>query len=347
MSYSWGDDSGSSRVSRSSDGYDYKSARKAYDASSSYTPPKSSGSSGSMKSSLGSSDSASRAKDYKSRIGKTDAPVGKNVATTTTHPVVVCIDVTGSMSHWPGIFFEKLPLLGKEVEHYAKDYAISFSVFGDVFSDSYPLQVRDFDTGSALDAHIAALYPEGNGGDDPEDPELAAYYYLNHCNIDKAVKPFFFIITDTDAHEEISAKKIKKFTGDDIQSDKLDSKELLKKLGEKFSVYVLLKGKAYRKYWADIYNEQRVKEVEEPRDIVELIIACIADEMGEIEDFEMRSSKRHADKPDRVSRVMKSVKADAPDTASPADAGKASKTGDKTGDKSGTKSKTMKSKKLV
>lgn len=335
MSYSWGDDSGSKHISSPEDGYDYKSARKAYDDGSIGARLRSG--SGSMKSSLASAES--RLHDYRSRVGKTEAPVGKDISTTSTHPIAVTIDVTGSMSTWPGIFFEKLPLLGKEVEHYAPDYAISFCVWGDAYCDSYPLQVRDFDVGAKLDDHIAALYPEGNGGDAEEDPELAAYYYLNHCKIDKAVKPFYFIITDVSAHDTLSASAIKKYTGDTAQASGLDSKSIFKKLAEKFTVFVLLKDRGARGYWADIFGEQRVKEVEEPRDIVELIIACIADEMGEIKDFEMRSSKRHADKPDRVERVMKSVKADAPEVKD--DLGKAAKSGDS------KKSKSMKSKKLV
>lgn len=338
MSYSWGDDSGSKSVSSSaSDGYDYKSARAAYDDDA-IAAPKSKSRGGSMKSSLASEES--RVIDLSSRRGKTPAPVGKDISTTSTHPVVVTIDHTGSMSSWPSIFFEKLPLLGKEVEHYAPDYAISFCVWGDAYCDTYPLQVRDFDAGEKLDAHIASLYPEGNGGDSEEDPELAAYYYLNHCKMDKAVKPFYFIITDVDAHGKLSAEAIKKYTGDTAQASGLDTVSIFKKLSEKFTVYVLLKGRSARKYWADIFGEQRVKEVEEPRDIVELIIACIADEMGEIKDFEMRSSKRHEDKPERVERVMRSVKADAPEVKAE-DAGKASKSGDS------KKSKSMKSKKLV
>jgi len=328
MSYSWGDDGAGRSVARD-DGYDYKSARKAYDD----VPMRASGS---MRSSLG---GESRLHDYRSRVGKTEAPVGKELATTSTHPIAVTIDVTGSMASWPSIFFEKLPLLGKEVEHYAPDYAISFSVFGDCYADRYPLQVRDFDVGEKLDEHIACLYPEGGGGDDPEDPSIVAYYYLNHCKMDKAVKPLFFIITDTTSHNTLRSDDIEKYTGDKSQSKDLDSKSLLQKLGEKFSVYVLLKGNRARGYWQDIVGEQRVKEIEEPRDIVELVIACIASEMGEIKDYEMRSSKRHADKPERVERVMKSVKADSPEIAAE-EAGKASKAGSK-------KSKSMKSKKLV
>ena len=335
MSYSWGDDSDSKRVSLPSKGYDYKSARKAYDGVME-APIRTTGS---MRSTLGGSFGVI---DYQSRIGKTPPPVGKDISTTSTHPVTVTIDVTGSMARWPGIFFEKLPLMGKEVEHYAPDYAISFCVFGDAHCDKYALQVRDFDVGEKLDEHISSLYPEGNGGDTPEDPQLAAYYYINHCKIDKAVKPFYFIITDTYAHDTLSASAIKKYTGDISQSESLDTKSIFKNLAEKFTVYVLLKDETARRYWEGIFGEQRVKRVEEPRDIVELIIACIADEMGEIKDYEMRSSKRHEDKPDRVERVMKSVRTDSVDVKAE-DIGKATKSGDS----KKSKSMSMKSKKLI
>ena len=326
MSYSWGDDSDKSVRSSDEGGYDYRSARAAYKEEP--TP---------RASSTRSSTASSRKSAYKSRIGKTAAPVGKELQSKSTHPIVVATDVTGSMSEWPGIIFEKLPLLGKEVARYAPKHEISFAAFGDAYCDGYPLQVRDFASGETLDEHISALYPEGQGGDDPESHDLVAYYYLNHCKIDEAVKPIFILITDVRSHTTLKASVIKKYVGDDAQSS-LDSIAILKKLAEKFSVYVFLRGMGDRKFWEDIYGVQRVKPIEEPRDVVELIIGTIAGELGELKDFEMRSSKRHADKPDRVERVMKSVKSGATEPTAGSD-GKA-----KTTEKSG---ESMKSKKLV
>jgi sulfur transfer complex TusBCD TusB component (DsrH family) len=331
MSYSWGDDTGSSGTYGGS-GYDYGSARRAYG----------SGARAKAASSTSSGYVPSRASAYRSGAAAakhTPPPVGKDVETDSKHPIVVATDVTGSMSSWPRVIFEKLPLLGEEVHRYAKDYKISFCAFGDVHYDDYPLQVRDFDDGENLDKHIEELYPEAGGGDAPESHDAVAYYYINHCKIDEAVKPIFLLITDVDSHMKLTSSAIKKYTGDDIRQD-LDSRDLLEKLGEKFSVYVLLKDTIARGYWEDIYGAQRVKEISEPRDVVELAIGIIAAELGAIKDFEMRSSKRHSDKPDRVSRVMKSVRSGMTDVdADEEDAGKAS-----------TKSKSdssMKSKKLV
>lgn len=342
MSYSWGDDSGDSTIkSKSKSGYDYGSARKAYGSSSSKEGSSSERSSLKSKSERTRSSTASaRRSAYKSRRGRTPPPVGKNLKTTSTHPIVVAVDVTGSMARWPAILFEKLALLGDEVKRYAPKYKISFTAFGDVYCDSYPLQVRDFASGKKLDEHVLALYPEGEGGDAPESHDMVAYFYLNHCNIDKAIKPIFIFITDVCSHRSLEASAIKRYTGDKAQSS-LDSVELLKKLGEKFSVYVLLKCLEDAAFWRKIYGAQKVKPIEEPRDVVELIIGLVAAELGELKDFEMRSSRRHADKPDRVKRVMKSVKSGTEKTDAKSD-GKAKKTAKKK-----TSKKSMKSKKLV
>lgn len=336
MSYGWDDDTGSrGSTFDSAKGADYTSARKAYARSS--EPLRSS------------RESTTSTRDYKSRAGKTPAPIGKDIVTDSTHPFVVITDVTGSMSSWPAIIFEKLPLLGKEVERYAPRYAISFAAIGDGRCDDYPLQVRDFDSGKPLDEHISALYPEGGGGDNPESYGLAAYYYLNHCKIEKAVKPILVMILDAPYHDKVLVREIKDWTGDVVQSD-LDTVKLFKELQKKFTVYIVLKGsKGDSEYnlWSEIVGSQQVVPMSEPRDVVEILIGIYAGEMGEFKDFEMRSSKRHSDKADRVSRVGKSLKSVAEKSAKiseiegGAESGKSKLAGKAAGGKS------LKSKKLV
>jgi len=289
--YSWGRDD---RDSDDGVGHDYKSARKEYEA------PKR------AEVVLVEHDDEERSRGRSRHEIK--SPVGKTISTESTHPIVVALDGTGSMSTWPSIIKEKMPLLGKEVERYIDDYAISFCVFGDVVVDDYALQFEEFGKGEELDKYIDNLYPEGDGGDSPEDHSIVAYAYLDHCKIDKAVKPLLFLITDTNCHRTLSKSAIKKYTGDIVQ-DEQDSETLLRALGEKFIVYVILKDetRSIVNYWTEIYGEQRIKPIEEPRDIVELIIGVVANEMGEFDDFKMRSKSRHADMPDRVDRVTKSV----------------------------------------
>lgn len=338
--YGWTEDTGSTPTPEKS-GFDYASARKAYRSD------EASGFSGSAGSD-GSARSSGEDFPHARKLIVTPAPAGKNIETDSTHPIVIATDVTGSMAKWPSIIFEKLPLLGKEVERYAPGYSISFTAFGDSKCDSYPLQVRDFDKGEALDKHLSELYPEGNGGSEKESHNIAAYYYNEHCKIDKAIKPIFIMITDVDSHEDLTSGEIKRYIGDKIQSEALSSVDIFKKLSEKFSVYVLLKGTAYFEYWKEIFGAQRVKVLEEPRDIVEIIIGVIAGEVGEIKDFELRSSKRHEDNPERVERVMESLRVKDDVSASPEGEGKASMAREKSEkSKKSAKSASMKSKKLI
>ena len=315
MGYSWEDDS---KGPEESGGHDYRSAREAYAGSSSGSrsgrSSSSDSSSRSERDSSSSRSSGSRSKradhDFSSARGKTPHPSGRPevaVKTESTHPVVVCVDHTGSCETEVKMILEKLPLLGKEVERYMPEHAICFSLIGDTTSDSYPFQVRDFDRGEALDEHIKALFPEGDGGDEPESYDLAAYYFANHCEMPNATKPIFIWVLDSTTREELRKEHVKKYIGDDVQSNSnLDSIELLKDLTKKFNVWVILKGSD--RFWTKIYGSQAIVPMEDPRDIVELIIGIIAAEAGKFEDFEKRSSDRHSDRPDRVSRVMDSMR---------------------------------------
>lgn len=344
MSYGWGDDSGSSSSGRSRVSSDdaFKSAREAY------KEPKSTSSGASRSRSSSRSETSSvasrRDHDFSSARGKTPAPIDRKklaVSTESTHPIVVCIDHTGSFISEVQIVLEKLPLLDAEVKRYAPIHEICFALIGDTTSDSHPFQVRDFASGEALEAHIKALFPEGNGGDPPESYDLAAYYFYHHCEMPKAViKPIFIWVLDSDTRSDLEACHVKEYIGDDLQAD-LDSREMLKKLAEKFSVYVIYKG-SDKRFWTKIYGTQNVILMEEPRDIVELIIGIVAGELGKYEDFAKRSSKRHSDKPDRVSRVMKSTHSlKEKSEAAKAEDAKAITTGD------GKSKKSLRSKKLT
>jgi hypothetical protein len=309
MLYGWdGERSGGSGLSRASESDDssFKSAREAYreDPKPSKESPRSKPDD-SEKSAR--SKGESRKSEYKSRVGTTPPPIGKNISTESTHPFVGIVDVTGSMSEWPKIIFEKLPLLGEEIKRYTPDYAISFCACGDARCDNFPLQVRDFGKDSELDEHVLYLYPEGKGGDAPESYGLPAYYYIYHCQMPKAVKPILVFILDDAPHRYVTKIEIKKYTGDDVQEDLLTS-DLFKMLMEKFIVYVVLKGCGEKSYWDSLLGKQRVVVMSEPRDVVEILIGIYAGEMGEFGDFEMRSSARHADKPERISRVKSSLR---------------------------------------
>lgn len=341
MGYSWEDDSGSSSsggMSRTG-GEDFRSARKAYRDS---TPKPDSRRSVGRSTARSSGRSSRASHDFSSARGKTPAPIKRKnlaVSTKSTHPLVVCCDHTGSFRKEVGIILEKLPLLGNEAKRYMPQGEICFSLIGDARSDSFPLQVRDFKKGKPLDAELKQLWPEGDGGDTPESYDLAAYYFANHCEMPNATKPLFVWILDANTRDMLEADHIREFIGDDAQSD-LNSKDVLRRLSDKFEVYVLLKKGGPRGFWSSLYGADNVIDLDEPRDIIEMIIGILAGEAGEYEDFELRSGKRHSDRPDRVSRVKKSLRSVSAKSEGKGTDGKA--VGDKkSGAKSGLKSKKL------
>lgn len=240
--------------------------------------------------------------------GSTPPPVDKETNSESTHPIVIAMDETGSMSGTPALILERLPLLGSEVERYAPNYELCVTAFGNAYFDTDALQVPDFASGPDLEEIIDNLYPEGGGFNGKQTSPLVAYYFLNHCAIPNAVKPIFIIITDAENQEELTPDLVRQWTGDNID-ESLNSRTVLQQLQDKFAVYIILRNDMEHEYWSDIIDDQKIVPMHEARDIIELLIGIIANELGEFEDFQMRSSTRHSDRPDRIDRVMSSIHA--------------------------------------
>src|SRR4051812_43516325 len=129
-------------------------------------------------------------------------PRGKRLATDSKNPILVAVDVTGSMAHWPAEIFDRLPLLYQTLSQYREDVAISFAAIGDATTDRFPLQVTDFAQGAQLDERLAALYGEGGGGGgSKESYELFAWFVQNRVSTPEAEKPFLIIYGDEGFYE--------------------------------------------------------------------------------------------------------------------------------------------------
>jgi hypothetical protein len=68
----------------------------------------------------------------------------KHVSTESKNPLIVAVDVTGSMASWPFEIFDRLPLLYNTLSQYREDLEICFVAIGDAATDEWPLQVTTF-----------------------------------------------------------------------------------------------------------------------------------------------------------------------------------------------------------
>ena len=274
MGYSWGDDSS---VSTRRTGYDYSSIKRG-------------------------------AIDDKKILYAKDS----KIITESPFPVVVAVDVTGSMSSWPKIIFDRLPLLYQEAVRYLPGVEISFCAVGDAYSDRYPLQTGDFKSGPALDEVLNSIYPEGAGGGQcKETYELAAYFYAKHCKMPKAKKPMMFFTGDEGFYTKVNSDHVKKHIGDSLKSD-LKSTDVFKELTTKFDTYIFRKqygcglDEKIEKQWKGVLGDEKVLSIDHPERIVDCIIGVIAASADGFDEYSKLLSKHQT--PEQVSQVMKTLR---------------------------------------
>lgn len=244
-------------------------------------------------------------------------PRGKVLSSDSTDPVIIAVDVTGSMSSWPGEIFDRLPLLYQTLAKYRPNLELSFAAIGDATCDNYPLQVSDFSSDiKQLEANLKALGCEGGGGGHiTESYELFGHFMDTHCKTPNATSPFLLVYGDETPYPKIDSRQVKHFIGDKIDSD-LESKAMWESLMQKFNLYFL--HKAYgssgersttdevRHRWGSAIGLQRVIEL--PFEIdgedgrmpgyqraVDIGMGLIAKYWGEYRDFGKSLDARHDD----------------------------------------------------
>lgn len=201
-------------------------------------------------------------------------------------PIVFAVDVTGSMGEWVKIIYDKFPMFYGQLNlhEYAYDPTVSFCAVGDAECSKVPLQISPFSSGLDIDSNITKLFLEGGGGGNlRESYELAAYFYLEKCNLINHEFPFLFITGDEAFFNEVTAKNIQKIFGGDKISQNLNSREVFKSLKDKFNVFHLRKKfedenkeKGMYKQWSDTLGPERVLQVNCPKACIDVILGALA-----------------------------------------------------------------------
>lgn len=247
-------------------------------------------------------------------------PKGKELITKAEFPLVVAVDVTGSMKTLPKLIFEKLCILYNEALFFLPDelketFEISFSAVGDAYTDGSPLQVTDFGKGFELDKNIKSLYPEGGGGGQARETyELTAYYYLKHCHLPEAIKrprPMFVFIGDEGYYSKVNRSQIEQLIGNPPKTD-LISKDMFEKLKKKFDVYILrvrygneADEEEIHKMWIDALGKERVIRLVEPQRVVDTILGLVAATVDKFNGFKERIELRQT--PEQVKEVYSTL----------------------------------------
>eukprot|EP00005_Dracoamoeba_jomungandri_P000609 CAMPEP_0174253164 /NCGR_PEP_ID=MMETSP0439-20130205/2559_1 /TAXON_ID=0 /ORGANISM="Stereomyxa ramosa, Strain Chinc5" /LENGTH=311 /DNA_ID=CAMNT_0015334049 /DNA_START=95 /DNA_END=1030 /DNA_ORIENTATION=- len=212
-------------------------------------------------------------------------PKGKEISTDSASPVVLALDVTGSMGSWPLIIWDKLPMFYGQImmNEYLEDPHICFSAVGDAGGDRAPVQVTDFVVGMEMDEAISKIFVESGGPGSMvacESYELSAYYFLKHCKLAEGSKPLFFFTADEDFYPFLFEEQALDVLGDVVKKQ-LDSVEIIRALGQKFNVFVLRKSYYGRnekiiEHWEQALGPGRVLTLSNPKACVDTMLGIIA-----------------------------------------------------------------------
>lgn len=215
-----------------------------------------------------------------------------------TVPIVVCLDVTGSMGRIPhSLVKDGLPhMMGTIIEYGTPDPALLFTANGDTKCDSYPFQVGQFESGDKeLDQWLTRTYLEGGGGGNGGESYLLAWYFAAFHTVTDAwekrkERGFLFTVGDEKCHNELSAQELHKLTGFEY-SRGASANDLLREAQKMYDVYHLnilegAEGRSSLSHWKEKLGDHCIA-VADYNDVAKIIA-----------DIVVKSVVKHAKKED-------------------------------------------------
>jgi len=244
----------------------------------------------------------------------------KRVSTESKNPLIVAIDVTGSMASWPAEIFDRLPLLFNTLAQYRPDVEICFAAIGDAAVDKWPLQVTSFASGFDLEQLLGALYGEGGGGDAPESYGLFAHWVNTHVEIPNADEtPFLIVFGDINMHPKIAKGQVDHYLGDKARDD-LDSLKEWQEVTQKWNTWFLRRpggkrGDKIDDQWGQAIGAQKVFHIEDEQRAVDYALGLVARSWGHFDNFQDNMRARQDET--KVKQVSKLIEMVCPRCGSP------------------------------
>lgn len=159
-------------------------------------------------------------------------------------PVIVFLDVTGSMGRIPEILVrEKLgALMDTIIKHGVPDPQILFGAIGDHHCDRSPLQIGQFESATKeLDQWLTKIYLEGGGGGQHMESYLLGWLFAaRHTSIDafekRGKKGFLFTIGDEWTWDSLDSDTLKSLMGYK-QAETITAEALLREAQRMYEVF--------------------------------------------------------------------------------------------------------------
>jgi len=262
-------------------------------------------------------ESAERAKahgprSYESNKGPNEKIIDahKHIRTESSNPLIVAIDVTGSMADWPFEIFDRLPLLYNTLSQYRENLEICFAAIGDAAVDRWPLQVTTFAGGFDLEQLLGSLYGEGGGGDAPESYGLFAHWVNTHVEIlPLAEKPFLIVFGDVTMHPWVPSGQIAHYLGDGKNGD-VDAVKAWRQASKTWNTWFLRRptgrpGDKVDQQWGQAIGKQKILHIKDEQRAVDYAMGLVARAWGHFDDFQDNMRARQSE--ETVASVSKPI----------------------------------------
>lgn len=163
-----------------------------------------------------------------------------------TLPVILALDVTGSMGQTAVEVAKKLNVIMTKLYEEVTDVEFMIMGIGDLSCDSVPIQASQFESDIRIAEQLDKIYFEfGGGGNNYESYTVAWYFGSRHTNLDCLKRDKRGIII-TMGDEQLNPYLpingrhcgLAKATGDNLQAD-IETKDLYEEAVKKFDIYHL------------------------------------------------------------------------------------------------------------
>lgn len=163
-----------------------------------------------------------------------------------TLPVILALDVTGSMGEAAVEVAKKLNVIMTKLYKDAKDVEFMIMGIGDLAYDDCPIQVSQFESDIRIAEQLDKIYFEfGGGGNSFESYTVAWYFGSRHTKLDclnRGRKGIIITMGDEQLNPYLPYKGrghgLSEVTGDNLQSD-VETKDLYEEASKKFNIYHL------------------------------------------------------------------------------------------------------------
>lgn len=157
-----------------------------------------------------------------------------------TLPVILAVDVTGSMGEAAVEVAKKLNIIMTSLYDNVKDVEFMIMGIGDLYCDNSPIQISQFESDIRIAEQLDKIWFEFGGGGNLWESYTAAWYMgSRHCKLDcwkRGKKGIIITMGDERLNPLLQRSMLSTLTGDTLQVD-VDTKDLYVEASEKYDIY--------------------------------------------------------------------------------------------------------------